>query len=125
MNHVYPTLRYRDADAALTFLKDAFGFEEHQVHRGEGGKIAHCELRYGDGMIMFGEQGEGSADIRVGQGAVYVTVDDPDAHHERAKGAGAEITMELTDTDYGSRDYGAEDLEGNRWYFGTYDPLAG
>jgi uncharacterized glyoxalase superfamily protein PhnB len=31
---------------------------------------------------------------------------------------------ELTDLDYGSRDYAALDPEGNRWNFGTYDPLA-
>jgi uncharacterized glyoxalase superfamily protein PhnB len=32
--------------------------------------------------------------------------------------------MELRDTDYGSRDYAANDGEGNRWFFGTYRPLA-
>jgi uncharacterized glyoxalase superfamily protein PhnB len=26
------------------------------------------------------------------------------------------------DTDYGSRDYSARDLEGNQWHFGTYRP---
>jgi hypothetical protein len=26
--------------------------------------------------------------------------------------------------DYGSREYGARDLEGNLWSFGTYDPYA-
>ncbi|MBA3300433.1 MAG: VOC family protein [Thermoleophilaceae bacterium] len=124
MNHIYPTLSYRDAGAAMRFLKDAFGFEEHAVHRGDNGKIAHAELRFGDGMIMFGDAGEGEADVRTGVAATYVTVDDPDAHHERAKAGGAEIVMELRDTDYGSRDYAATDPEGNRWFFGTYDPLA-
>jgi len=125
LNHVYPTLSYRDANTALEFLKAAFGFEEHEVHRSDSGAIVHAELRYGDGMIMFGDAGKGDADIRVGVASTYVTVDDPDAHHAQAKAAGAEIVMELRDTDYGSRDYGCEDPEGNRWYFGTYDPLAG
>ena len=40
----------------------------------------------------------------------------------RAKEAGAEITTELVDTDYGSRDYAARDPEGNVWNFGTYRP---
>lgn len=35
---------------------------------------------------------------------------------------GAEITTELHDTDYGSRDYAARDPEGNLWNFGTYRP---
>ena len=31
---VFPILRYRDADAAIDFLKRAFGFVEQAVHRG-------------------------------------------------------------------------------------------
>ena len=53
----------------------------------------------------------------------YVVVADADAHHDRARAAGAQVTMELRDTDYGSRDYAAKDLEGNAWFFGTYRPL--
>lgn len=52
----------------------------------------------------------------------HVVVADPDAHHQRAKAAGAQIIKELEDQDYGSRDYSARDLEGNLWSFGTYDP---
>ena len=52
-------------------------------------------------------------------------VADVDAIHDRAKAAGAEITRELQDTDYGSREFSATDPEGNVWSFGTYDPFAG
>ncbi|MET7719157.1 VOC family protein [Streptomyces sp. NPDC005407] len=45
---------------------------------------------------------------------------DPDRLYARAKAAGAGITSELCETDYGSRDFAARDLEGNRWSFGTY-----
>jgi uncharacterized glyoxalase superfamily protein PhnB len=57
-----------------------------------------------------------------GSGAVYVVVDDPDAHHDRAVAAGAEVVRPLADLDYGSRDYAARDPEGNLWSFGTYRP---
>src|SRR5262249_28968392 len=50
----------------------------------------------------------------------YVVTDDPDGVHDRAVKAGAEIIMELHETDYGSRDFAARDPEGNRWSFGTY-----
>ena len=30
--------------------------------------------------------------------------------------------MELTDQEYGSREFAARDLEGNVWCFGTYRP---
>jgi uncharacterized glyoxalase superfamily protein PhnB len=52
-------------------------------------------------------------------------VPDPDAHHARARAAGAEIVRALSELDYGSREYSARDLEGNLWSFGTYDPYAG
>jgi uncharacterized glyoxalase superfamily protein PhnB len=53
-----------------------------------------------------------------------VVVDDPDSLHARARDAGAEIVMEPTDQDYGSRDFIASDPEGNLWSFGTYRPEA-
>lgn len=127
-SHIYPILSYADADAAVKFLEEAFGFETVSAHRDDEGLIQHAEMRFGDGMIMFGQSRPDSIERfgdRTGQGHVYVTVDDPDAHHDRAKAAGAEITTPLTDQDYGSRDYGANDPEGNQWSFGTYDPLAG
>jgi uncharacterized glyoxalase superfamily protein PhnB len=49
-----------------------------------------------------------------------VVTDQPDALYERARNAGAQITAEPHDTDYGSRDFAAQDPEGNRWSFGTY-----
>lgn len=52
--------------------------------------------------------------------SAYVVTDDVDVLHARVAAAGAEITTELHDTDYGSRDFGISDPEGNRWYFGTY-----
>ena len=53
---------------------------------------------------------------------IYVRVADPDAHHARAKAAGAEIVMGLVDQEYGSREYAARDPEGYLWCFGTYQP---
>ena len=55
--------------------------------------------------------------------AIYVVLDDPDAHHARAVEAGAQIIRPPTDQDYGGRTYEARDLEGNVWSFGTYDPF--
>jgi len=117
---VFPALTYDDARAALDFLKSAFGAEEHAVYNADDGAIRHAELRFGNGLVMFGPSAGGT---RV-PASVYVVVEDPDAHHERARAAGAEIVRELHDTDYGSREYGAKDPEGNAWYFGTYQPFA-
>jgi uncharacterized glyoxalase superfamily protein PhnB len=115
MTDIYPVIRYRDANAGIAFLVDAFGFERHAVHEDENGDVQHAELRYGDGMVMIGS-GEAPP------AWVYIVVDDADAHYERAKAAGATIDRELEDQDYGSRDYTAKDPEGNVFSFGTYKP---
>jgi uncharacterized glyoxalase superfamily protein PhnB len=122
-------LNYEDARAAVDWLEQAFGFERSSVHEGPNGKLAHAELRFGDGMIMLGSAGPNGFGLKtpkelgaVNQG-VYVIVDDGiDAHHERALRAGAEIVREPNDTEYDSREYMARDLEGNLWSFGTYRP---
>jgi uncharacterized glyoxalase superfamily protein PhnB len=119
---LFPSLRYRDASAAIDFLTSAFGFERHLVYENEDGTIAHAELSYGPSLVMLGTAKDDVYGEHAGHGWVYVAVDDADAHHERARAAGAEILVGLEDTDYGSRDYTARDPEGNTWSFGTYRP---
>jgi uncharacterized glyoxalase superfamily protein PhnB len=121
---MFPSLSYDDAPAAVDFLCGAFGFERHAVYTNEDGTIAHAELRFGNGLVMFGSaKGEVPA-TRGRGGGVYVVVDDPDSHCTQARAVGAEITRDLHDTEYGSREYGAKDPEGNDWYFGTYQPFS-
>jgi uncharacterized glyoxalase superfamily protein PhnB len=124
MQSIYPVLKYDDAHSAMDFLERAFGFEQHAVHEGENGGVAHAELRLGDEFVTIGSTNEGEQRFNqgVGKNSLYVVVDDPDAHHAKAKEAGAKIERELTDEDYGSRDYTARDPEGNLWSFGTYRP---
>jgi uncharacterized glyoxalase superfamily protein PhnB len=123
---LYPLLRYRDAPAAIEFLKQAFGFRDRQVIANEDGTIAHAELSHGPSILMLGsDRDDPLYGRRAGQGWVYVAVEDADVHCDRARAAGAEIIAELHDTDYGSRDYAARDPEGNFWYFGTYRPAPG
>ncbi|WP_051950545.1 VOC family protein [Actinacidiphila yeochonensis] len=127
---VYPALRYRDARAAIELLKEAFGFTELAVHEDADGGVAHAELAHGNGVVMLGTAGEqppeGSYDELAGEPgpvSVYVVVDDPDAHHDRALAhGGVHVVRPLTDQEYGSRDYVARDPEGNLWCFGTYSP---
>jgi uncharacterized glyoxalase superfamily protein PhnB len=126
MSHptMFPSLAYDDAKAAVEFLCNAFGFERHAVYAGDDGVIQHAELRYGNGLVMLGSSGAEKAAARGRAGGIYVVVEDPDAHCAQARAAGADITRDLHDTEYGSREYGAKDPEGNDWYFGTYQPFA-
>jgi uncharacterized glyoxalase superfamily protein PhnB len=121
---MYPSLRCRDPRAMIEFLESGFGFKELAVHADEDGTIRHAEVSYGPSILMLGAEYDDLYGRRAGQGWLYVAVEDPDAHCERARAAGAEIVVELHDTDYGSRDYAARDPEGNMWNFGTYRPAA-
>jgi len=120
---IIPTIRYTDAPAAIDFLERAFGFERKAVY-GDGDVIHHAELTCGRGMVMLGSTGRGDPQFDTRKSSAYVIVADPDGLHDRAKAAGAAITRELQDTDYGSREFSARDPEGNAWSFGTYDPFA-
>jgi uncharacterized glyoxalase superfamily protein PhnB len=129
---IIPTLRYRDAPAAIDWLCRGFGFEKHMVVPGDGGTITHAQLTFGNGMIMvgsarddaFGKLQKPPADVGgVGTQSPYI-VDDADSHHARAVAAGAIVVYALKDEDYGGRGYSCRDPEGHLWNFGTYDPWA-
>jgi uncharacterized glyoxalase superfamily protein PhnB len=94
----------------------------------DDGGIAHAQLSLGTGMIMLGSERQDDIGVRSGAGlpahnmGIYAIVDDVDGHHDRAKAAGARITMAPQDMDYGGRGYSARDLEDNVWSFGSYRP---
>ncbi len=130
---VIPCLRYRDAPAAIEWLCENFGFKKQLVVPNDDGTIAHAQLSFGNGMIMLGSVLEvetefgrlikqpdeiGGAETQ----SAYVVVSDADAIYTRAKGAGAEIVIDIKDEDYGGRGFSCRDLEGHLWNFGTYDP---
>jgi uncharacterized glyoxalase superfamily protein PhnB len=114
---VWPTFSARDTRALITFLVDAFGFEEAVVY-GEGDRVDHAELTWplGGGVML----GSSSSTTTPGAFHAYVVCDDPDELFTRAVKNGAVVIAELHDTDYGSRDFAVLDPEGNHWSFGTY-----
>lgn len=117
---IYPVLRYDDAHEAIRFLEKAFGFTAQEVNNGNDGLIDHSVLAYDTGLVIISSRRPEPSPFDHGTTCLYVAVDDPDAHHAQAVGAGAEIVMELVDQPYGSREYAARDPEGNVWSFGTY-----
>ncbi len=130
-------LFYSDPRKAIDWLVEAFGFQVRLLVLDPGGRVAHSELEYGDGLVMIGGAGPGYA--KDGQawrerlaspgmvggrttGNLCLHVEDADAHCARARAAGAEICYEPTTTDYGEgywadRSYAAVDPEGHLWWF--------
>jgi uncharacterized glyoxalase superfamily protein PhnB len=135
---------YQDAQAAIEWLCEAFGFEVRLKVEGEGGRIEHSELTYGEGLVMVGQEGGGSAERswktrmrspRSVDGAntqcLMLFVDDADAHCVHARQHGARIVEEPATHDYGDdywadRSYGALDPEGHLWWITqrVRDPVA-
>jgi len=121
--NIFPALRCNDARAAIDWLIRAFGFEKDVEYAAPDGSIAHAQLHLGAGVVGLGSAHDTPAEqpwSKVRQG-IYVRVDDVDAHHDRARDAGADIVMPLKDKDYGSREYSVRDPGGHLWGFGTYD----
>lgn len=121
----FPTVPYADPRAGIAWLVDAFGATATLVVPEEPDKpLVHAEILVGTGLVII-DDAERSPDrpwALAGPVSVYVVVDDPDEVHDRASSAGAEIVMELSDKDYGSRDFMVRDPHGNLWCFGTYRP---
>jgi uncharacterized glyoxalase superfamily protein PhnB len=123
------SLFYDDANGAIDWLCQAFGFEVRLKVQGEGGRVEHSELVYGDGLLSVSDASRkpwAKSPRQVGGAntqCLFAYVDDVDAHCERARKAGAKILMEPTTKDYGEeywsdRTYQCEDPEGHLWWFG-------
>ena len=124
---------YQNAAAAIDWLCNAFGFEVRLKIEGDGGRIEHSELTYGEGVVMVAQESPESqypwkASMRSPKslgGAttqhIMIYVDDADAHCAQALSHGARIVAEPTTHDYGreywaDRSYGALDPEGHLWW---------
>ena len=124
-------LYYRDAAKMIDWLCDAFGFVVRIKVEGDGGRIEHSELEFGEGLVMvsheksagrFGVAMQSPLTTHANTQNMMVFVDDADAHCAHARARGAVITSEPADHDYGAeywmdRTYGATDPEGHLWWF--------
>lgn len=116
---VIPYLLYEDADAAAEFLTSAFGFRVVDRQVGSAGGV-HLEFETDMGGHVYA--GQMDADYRgpasVGRTSlVMVFVRDVDAHHVRARAAGATVVEELVDLPFGQRRYTCRDAQGHEWAF--------
>src|SRR5271155_3958549 len=120
---------YDDAAGAIDWLCQAFGFEVRLKVEGDGGRIEHSELLYGEALIMVAQSGTRPRHPKFPRGAsprsideantqsVMLCVDSVDERCLRSRAAGATVIEEPTLHDYGAehwadRSYGALDVEG-------------
>ena len=110
---VIPVLAYPDVNQAAAWLCDAFGFSVRLrigTHR--------VQLNVGDGALTVRELRSSEVNAALGVGhSLTIRVQDADAHCQRARDHGAQITQEPVTHPYGERQYNAEDFAGHSWTF--------
>ena len=105
-SRISSSLIYDDPKAAIDWLCKAFGFEVRLIVETPDGSVMHSELVYGDGVIMVsGAKSRPFFRSPTAAGgntqSIMVIVDDADAHCAQARKHGAEISQELSVSDYG------------------------
>ena len=130
---IIPSLRYRNALAAIDWLVTAFGFEKQAVFVApDNTTVQHAQLTFGNGMIMLGSESNrsdyskyapmpdelGGREMR----SVSLIVSDCDAAYAQAKAAGTEMVFDLQEKGYGGKAFTCRDPEGYLWNVGTYNP---
>ena len=129
-----PATRYRDCDAALAFLTDVLGLEEHAVYRSDDGKISHVEMKIGEGIMMFGPPNDGPFDSYMADPGeiggretttIYAVITDVAERYARVVAGGAKVILPLEEQFYGGSSFTVADPEGHFWTFGDFDPRTG
>jgi PhnB protein len=122
---VIPYLTVHDAAAAIEFYSYVFGAKERMRMDGPEGKIAHCELDIGRGVIMLSDEFPdmgGKTPRTVGGTPVTIMtyVEDVDAAFARALERGATEVRPVENQFYGDRSGLVEDPFGHLWYLSTH-----
>lgn len=113
--------------SAIDWLISAFGLEVRARIAAPDGRWVHGDLVLGQSRIAVGQPVVGAPWIEPGalegqpSQTVQVRIDDVDAHHERARRAGAEILARPAAVE-GQRCYQARDPAGHRWCFSQFRP---
>jgi PhnB protein len=122
---VTPYLIVRDAARALDFYKKAFGATELMRFPAPGGRIAHAEIKIGEGVVMLAdesaEMGHNSPQTIGGTPvSLMFYVADVDARFAKALAAGGVVTNPLKDQFYGDRSGTITDPFGHVWTIATH-----
>lgn len=123
-----PYLCVKDADQAIAFYQDAFGFETKEKIPDEHGKTCHAEMKYQDEVIfMLGSEGLWDSPTRSPATSgvpspveLYIYCENVDAVYERAVKAGANSILPPADMFWGDRMCKLSCPSGHAWNFAQF-----
>lgn len=110
-----------DVEASVRFYTEKLGFQLSRMERDADGdnRATFAVLSLGSAAILIADRAlEGDLALPPGGGVhIRIMVDDVDAMHARALGAGVPIVGDIADRSYGLRDFIVEDPDGFRLRF--------
>jgi PhnB protein len=107
-----------DCARAIEWYKKVLGAKQRLRLDKPDGTVAHCELAFGDAVLMTGSPMPPQFPPRQASLAIYVK--NCDMTFKTALGAGARSLQEPTDQFYGDRSARFEDPFGNEWSVMTH-----
>jgi uncharacterized glyoxalase superfamily protein PhnB len=122
--YLFAYLRYRDVDAAITWL-EALGFETTTRQQDDGGATVDAELRLGDAVVMVAPADEPYETPKL-IGPQRATASTSCRRRRRtpwtALQTGGSSVFAPEKTEWGTERARVLDPEGYEWSFGTYEP---
>lgn len=103
---------------AIDWYKNVLGAKQKLRLDMPGGMVAHCELAFGDAVLMLGSPMPPQYPAKRASLALYVR--NCDATYQRALAEGAHSLQEPADQFYGDRNARFEDPFGNEWTVMTH-----
>lgn len=123
IHELFAYIRVKGAERAIAFYVEAFGAKEKFRLVEPSGRIGHCELELGKGVLMLSEefpeygilgpQSVGGASV-----TLHLHVDNADALIDRALTAGAVLIRPAQNHFYGERSGSVRDPFGHEWSIG-------
>ena len=107
-----------DCPRAIEWYRKVLGAKQRLRLDMPGGAVAHCELGFGDAVLMMGSPMPPLAPPRKASLAIYVK--NCDATYNEALSMGARSLQEPADQFYGDRNARFEDPFGNEWSVMTH-----
>ena len=124
-----PHLVCESCTEAIEFYKKAFGAKEiYRVPAPDGRRIMHAEIRIGNKVVFLvddfpefcGGKSTSPKSLKGSPVTLHQFVEDCDAAIERARAAGAKVTMPAADAFWGDRYGVVTDPFGHNWSFATH-----
>lgn len=123
IHETFPYLRVKDADKAIAYYKAAFGVTEKFRLTEPSGRIGHCELEFGNAVIMISEEYPeygilGPQSIGGTSVSIHLHVDNCDDALNAAVAVGGTLIRPPSDAFYGERSGTLRDPFGHEWLIG-------